>query len=71
MNCDVGEATEGLENILLQMNSVFVRKLKFFFTFSFHLYVITTLTCRPDDANRQSLVTAALSPLPFLFCLVN
>ena len=33
-----------------------------FFTFSFHLYLFTMLTCGPDDADRQSLVSAALSP---------
>ena len=52
-------------------HSVFVRKLELlyiFFTFSFHLYVFTTVTCGPDDADRQSLVSAALSP--FHFCLI-
>ena len=28
---------------------------------------LTTLTCGPDDADRLSQVSAALSPLPFLF----
>ena len=37
--------------------------------FSFHLYVLTMLTCRPDDANSLSQASAALSPLPFLFSL--
>ena len=48
-------------------HSVFVRKLQLFYIFSFHLYVLTTLTCGPDDADRQSQVSAALSSLPFLF----
>ena len=54
-------------------HSVFIRKLQLlyiFFTFSFHLYVLTTLTCGPDNAESQSLVSAALSP-PLLFCVDN
>ena len=35
--------------------------------FSFHLYVLTTLSCGPDNANHLSQVSAALSPLQFLF----
>ena len=47
-------------------HSVFVRKLQLFYIFLFHLYILTMLTCGPNDADRQSLASVALSP-PFHF----
>ena len=51
----------------IRRTQCFCSKASIVLFFSFHLYVFTTLTCGPDDADRQYLVSATLSPHPFLF----
>ena len=42
---------------------------KLHISWSFHLCVLTTLIWRPNDANQLPQLSAALSPLPFVFIM--
>ena len=65
-NCSCAVEQLSLTILLQTKNSVFVQKLHYYIFFVSSLR-LTRLTYGSDDANRLSQVSAALSPLPFLF----